>query len=124
MSRRAWIVVFGLVLCPAAATAQSANDGTDQTRLGMRLFNQSCRVCHTKPQLSSPQYAPVLSMNTLGGKADAMHETIANGTPRMPGFKYHFKPVEIDAIVAYIKTIPAPADAPRPAKAGSSRDAD
>ena len=124
MSRRAWIVVFGLVLCPAASTAQSANDGTDQTQLGTRLFNQSCRVCHTKPQLSSPQYAPVLSMNTLGGKADVMHETIANGTPRMPGFKYHFKPAEIDAIVAYIKTIPAPADAPRPAKAGSSRDAD
>ena len=24
----------------------------------------------------------------------------------MPGFKYHFKPAEIDAIVAYIKTIP------------------
>ena len=124
MSRRAWIIVFGLMLCPAAATAQSANNGTDQTQLGMRLFNQSCRVCHTKPQLSSPQYAPVLSMNTLGGKADVMHETIANGTPRMPGFKYHFKPVEIDAIVAYIKTIPAPTDAPRPAKGGSSRDAD
>jgi len=124
MSRRAWIVVFGLVLCPAAAPGQSANNGTDQTQLGMRLFNQSCRVCHTKPQLSSPQYAPALSMNTLGGKADVMHETIANGTPRMPGFKYHFKPTEIDAIVAYIKTIPAPTDAPRPAKAGSSRDAD
>ena len=124
MSRRAWIVVFGLVLCPAAAPAQSADNGTDQTQLGMRLFNQSCRVCHTKPQLSSPQYAPVLSMNTLGGKTEVMHETIANGTPRMPGFKYHFKPAEIDAIVAYIKTIPAPTDAPRPAKAGSSRDAD
>jgi mono/diheme cytochrome c family protein len=125
MSRRAWIVVFGLVLCPAAAPGQSANNGTDQTQLGMRLFNQSCRVCHTKPQLSSPQYAPVLSMNTLGGKADVMHETIANGTPRMPGFKYHFKPAEIDAIVAYIKTIPSPSNASPPVnKAGSSRDAD
>jgi mono/diheme cytochrome c family protein len=72
----------------------------------------------------SPQYAPVLSMNTLGGKADVMRETIGNGTPRMPGFKYHFKPAEIDAIVAYIKTIPAPSDAPPPVKAGSSRDAD
>jgi mono/diheme cytochrome c family protein len=124
MSRRAWIVIFGLVLCPAAAAAQAPNGATDQALLGMRLFNQSCRVCHTKPQLSSPQYAPVLSMNTLGGKADVIRDTVANGTPRMPGFKYHFKPAEIDAIVAYIKTIPAPTDAPRPAKAGSSRDAD
>jgi mono/diheme cytochrome c family protein len=125
MSRRAWIVVLGLVLCPATAPAQMANNGTDRTQLGMRLFNQSCRVCHTKPQLSSPQYAPALSMSTLGGKADVMHDTIANGTPRMPGFKYHFKPAEIDAIVAYIQTIPASSSAPPPAnKAGSSRDAD
>jgi mono/diheme cytochrome c family protein len=122
MSRRAWMM--SLVLWPIAAAAQPANGNSDQTMLGMRLFNQSCRVCHTKPQLVSPQYGPVLSMNTLGGKADVMREVISNGTPRMPGFKYHFKPAEIDAIVAYIKTIPAPSDAPPPVKAGPSRDAD
>ena len=126
MSRRVWMVSLGLVLWPVAALAQPANDSNDQALLGMRLFNQSCRVCHTKPQLVSPQYAPVLSMNTLGGKADVIHETIANGTARMPGFKYDLKPAEIDAIVAYIKTIPAPATAaPQTApKAGSSREAD
>ncbi len=65
-------------------------------------------------------------MNTLGGKADIIRETIANGTPRMPGFKYDLKPAEIDAVVAYIKTIPAPAAAPATTapKANSSRDAD
>jgi mono/diheme cytochrome c family protein len=124
MSRRAWMMPLALVLWPIATAAQPANGNNDQTALGMRLFNQSCRVCHTKPQLVSPQYGPVLSMNTLGGKADVIRETIGNGTPRMPGFKYYFKPAEIDAIVAYIKTIPAPSDAPPPAKAGSSRDAD
>lgn len=122
MSRRVWMVSLALVLWPVVAAAQS----NDQALLGLRLFNQSCRVCHTKPQLASPQYAPALSMNTLGGKADVIHETIANGTPRMPGFKYDLKPAEIDAIVAYIKTIPAPAAAqPAPApKSGSSREAD
>jgi mono/diheme cytochrome c family protein len=124
MSRRAWTMSLALVLWPLAVAAQPVSGGGDQAMLGMRLFNQSCRVCHTKPQLLSPQYAPVLSMSTLGGKADLMREVISNGTPRMPGFKYHFKPAEIDAIVAYIKTIPAPSDAPPPAKAGSSRDAD
>src|SRR5580704_10688982 len=118
MGRRAWMVSLGLVIWPVAATAQS----NDQTLLGMRLFNQSCRVCHTKPQLTSPQYAPVLSMNSLGGKTDVMREVIGNGTPRMPGFKYHFNPTEIDAIVAYIKTIPAPSETPKPAaKTGDSR---
>jgi mono/diheme cytochrome c family protein len=124
MSRRAWMLSLTLVLWPVATLAQPAGGGSDQVLLGMRLFNQSCRVCHTKPQLVSPQYAPLLSMSTLGGKADTMRDVIGNGTPRMPGFKYHFKPAEIDAIVAYIKTIPAPSDAPPPVKAGSSRDAD
>jgi mono/diheme cytochrome c family protein len=108
----------------AASQAVFAQDGGQQ-RLGMRLFNQSCRVCHTKPQLASPQYAPVLSMNTLGGNADILRKVISDGTPRMPGFKYDFKPEQIDAIIAYIKTLPAPADAgPAPVKSGSSRDAD
>jgi mono/diheme cytochrome c family protein len=122
MSRRAWMM--SLVLWPLAAAAQPASSASDQTMLGMRLFNQSCRVCHTKPQLVSPQYAPVLSMRTLGGKADVMRDTIANGTPHMPGFKYHFKPAEIDAIVAYLKTLSPPAEAPKPVNPGSSHDSD
>ena len=120
MSRRAWMM--SLVLWPMAAAAQPANG--DQAMLGMRLFNQSCRVCHTKPQLVSPQYGPVLSMNTLGGKADVMRDVISAGTPRMPGFKYDFKPAQIDAIVAYIKTIAAPSSAATPGKTGAPSDAD
>lgn len=106
--------------------AAAAQDAEQQHRLGLRLFNQSCRVCHTKPQVVSPQYAPVLSMNTLGGKADLIREVISNGTPRMPGFKYDLKPAEVDAVVAYIKTIPTSAETPpaAPAKAGASREAD
>jgi mono/diheme cytochrome c family protein len=124
MRRRAWMLSLGLVLWPVAAPAQPAGGGSDQVLLGMRLFNQSCRVCHTKPQLASPQYAPVLSMRTLGGKADVMRDIIANGTPHMPGFKYHLKPVEIDAIVAYLKTLSPPTEAPKPVNPGSSHDSD
>jgi mono/diheme cytochrome c family protein len=124
MSRRAWMLSLALVLWPVAAAAQPASGGSDQVLLGMRLFNQSCRVCHTKPQLVSPQYAPLLSMSTLGGKADTMREVIGNGTPHMPGFKYHFKPAEIDAIVAYLKTLSPPTEAPKPINPGSSHDSD
>lgn len=93
--------------------------------LGLRLFNQSCRVCHTKPTLLSPQYGPTLSMDTLGGSADAMRAIISNGTQRMPGFKYDFNSAQIDAIVAYIKTVPTPAQpAAAPAKGGASPGAD
>ena len=91
MSRRAWTIAL-LVLWPLAAAAQPASGGSDQTMLGMRLFNQSCRVCHTKPQLTSPQYGPVLSHELARRQDDVMREVISNGTPRMPGFKYHFEP--------------------------------
>ncbi len=123
MRRPAWLVLLWLI--PVASLAQPA-DRSDQQTLGMRLFNQSCRVCHTKPQIISPQYAPVLSANTLGGKTELITEVIGNGTPRMPGFKYQFKPEQIAAIAAYIKTIPVPATtaAPTPGKSNASRDAD
>jgi mono/diheme cytochrome c family protein len=98
-----------LVLWSSAALAQSAGpDGplNETQLLGQRLFNQSCRVCHAKPQLISGVYGPVLSKESLGGQADVMREVIGNGTPRMPGFKYHFEPAQIDAIVQYLKTVP------------------
>jgi mono/diheme cytochrome c family protein len=113
-SARLWPAGFFAVLLLDVAQ-QPLWAQSDQRTLGMRLFNQSCRVCHTKPQLSSPQYGPALSMNTFGGNAEALRQFISNGTPRMPGFKYTFKPAEIDAIVAYIKTIPAPAETAAPA---------
>ena len=116
MAVGAWIVA--LALPPQGAWAQQAGGDplNDQQLLGMRLFNQSCRVCHTKPQMTSPLYGPELSQNSLGGQEAVMREVISNGTPRMPGFKYHFEPAQIEAIVAYLKTIPTP-----PAPASSAR---
>jgi mono/diheme cytochrome c family protein len=91
-----------LTAFPLAALAQA----DPQQLEGLRLFNQSCRVCHTKPQMTSPQYGPVLSRVSLGGNEEAMKVFIANGSSRMPGFRYHFKPAEIDAIVSYLKSLP------------------
>jgi mono/diheme cytochrome c family protein len=117
--------VFASVLAlnvPNLAVGQDTH--SDQDKLGERLFDQSCVVCHKAPQLGATTYAPSLSMDTLGGKADVMREVISNGTPRMPGFKIQFAPAQIDAIVAYIKTIPAPATAPPPAKAKGAGEPD
>jgi mono/diheme cytochrome c family protein len=111
MKRSTWFLLALLAAWPHAAWAQQNASNArlnDKQLLGMRLFNQSCRVCHTKPQLTSPLYGPALSRQSLGGQDDVMREVISNGTPRMPGFKHHFEPPQIDAIVAYLKTIPAP----------------
>jgi mono/diheme cytochrome c family protein len=113
----------GLATCLATLTGAGAQPGegnpalTDQQLTGMRLFNQSCRVCHTKPQMMSPLYGPQLSQSSAGGSPEVMRDVISNGTPRMPGFKYHFAPAEIEAIVAYLKTVPPSAAATAPSTA-------
>ena len=46
---------------PALAQQPQSHPSLNSQQLeGLRHFNQACRVCHTKPQLTSPQYAPVL----------------------------------------------------------------
>ena len=119
-----WPTAVVLWLAAAPAFAQDAKlDATQQA--GEHLFNQSCRVCHAKPQFNSAQYGPVLSKTSASGNPKGMHDIIANGTPRMPGFKYHFKPEQIDAIVAYLMTVPPPAAAaPAAAPKRSGADAD
>jgi mono/diheme cytochrome c family protein len=120
MTRSVPPFVFASALCLLLAlagvgVAQDSARG-DQANLGSRLFNQSCSVCHLQQQLGTKTYAPALSQDTLGGKADAIHEIISNGTPNMPGFKIQFTPTQIDAIVAYIKTVPVAAVAPQTGK--------
>ena len=87
---------------------------TDAQREGLRLFSQSCGVCHTLVQQRTRQYGPALSRETLGGDEELIREYIGKGTPRMPGFRYNFEPAQIDAIVQYIKTVP-----PQPTPAGA-----
>ena len=120
MQRCAWIVLLAIaLLAPAAvppgAFAQQAEQAlNDKQLLGRNLFTQSCVVCHVKVQLTTlGHYGPVLSKMSLGGQEDLIREFISNGTPNMPGFKYHFEPGQIDAIVAYLKTLPpAPSATP------------
>jgi mono/diheme cytochrome c family protein len=117
--RHGWPIALVLTCGPAFAQDLDATQ-----RLGQHLFNQSCRVCHAKPQFNSAQYGPALSKDSASGNAGAMREVIANGTPRMPGFRHHFKPDQIDAIVAYLKTVApvATPSAPTPSRSGPGAD--
>ena len=117
--RRSAFVVLLATLPQGLAAQPSAEALTEAQQLGMRLYNQSCVVCHAKPQITSGQYGPTLSQESAGGREDVMREVIANGTPRMPGFKYQFEPSLIEAIVAYLKIVPPPPPPPAaPAPAG------
>jgi mono/diheme cytochrome c family protein len=109
--RRSVLFAVFVTASASAAFAQGAPDASfnDGQREGLRLFSQSCGVCHTLVQQRTKQYAPVLSRETLGGDEELIREYISNGTPRMPGFRFNFEPTQINSIVSYIKTIPTPA---------------
>ncbi len=102
---RAWIALILLTGVPQGAWAQHDEHLTEQQQLGRRLYEQSCAVCHTRPTLVSNLYGPELSKQSAGGREDVMRDTITNGTPRMPAFKYTYDPTQIAAIAAYLKTM-------------------
>ena len=110
---RVSVLVAAMVVAAAPAALAQAPDASfnDSQKLGLRLFSQSCGVCHTPVQQRARQYGPVLSRETLGGDEELIREYISNGTPRMPGFRFNFEPEQISAIVAYLKTVPPAAPA-------------
>jgi len=118
-------VAIAAFMVGAAASASAQQPRLNETQtLGHDLFVQSCGVCHLKPLLGAPQFGPVLSRESASGNEDGMRQIIANGSPRMPGFKYTFSESQIAAIAAYLKTVPPQAaTAPAPAKR-EGRDAD
>jgi len=110
--RQGVLVAAFVAAATSGALAQGAPDSFNDTqREGLRLFSQSCGVCHTLVQQRTRQYGPVLSRETLGGDEELMREYISNGTPRMPGFRYYFEPEQISSIVQYIKTVAPPTQA-------------
>ena len=112
MTRSAAALVLALLAWPLAAPAQQAatDDTLNETQTtGRRVFAQSCGVCHLPPQINARTYGPALSKDTGGGNDDVIRGVISDGTPRMPGFKHYLDRGEIDAIIAYLKTVPATA---------------
>ena len=112
MKCSAYVALLLFTSLPQIVSAQPASLNAQQ-QLGQQLVTQSCGVCHLKPQITANTYGPTLSKESAGGSEDVMRETITNGTPRMPGFKLLFEPTQINAIVAYLKTVPVPQAAPR-----------
>jgi mono/diheme cytochrome c family protein len=111
MARRAAIFLSLVALSAPGAWAEPAGGGKmldAAQQQGLRLFLQSCGVCHTRPTMTSGLYGPALFRDSVAGKEEGVRELIRSGTPRMPGFQYELAATEIDAIIDYLKTVPAP----------------
>ena len=112
----ALLLALTLVAPSDVVSAQGAAPGASlnaQQREGWLLTLQYCALCHTRTNLhSTTTIGPILSRDSAGGRDDVLRQVIADGTPNMPGFKHQFEPAQIDAIVAYLKTVPPQAAKP------------
>jgi mono/diheme cytochrome c family protein len=106
------LLILLAALAPAAYAQQAGSDLNATQRLGRQVFAQSCGVCHLQPSLGVKTYGPMLNKTAAAGNDDVMRAFIVNGSDHMPAFKYYLQPAEIDAIVAYVRTVPVQAAAP------------
>jgi mono/diheme cytochrome c family protein len=107
MKYRIVAALLTIVTTQVTHAQQAGGDLNDTQLLGRQVFAQSCGICHLAPSLNAKTYGPLLNKATVGGSDEAMRVIIANGTERMPAFKYYLNPSEVDAIIAYVRTVPA-----------------
>ncbi len=107
---------------PRPGNAQKASDNlTDQQRMGRQVLAQSCAVCHLPSGPGAKTWGPALNKSTLPDDDEVIRQNILDGNSRMPGFKYFLQSNQVDAIIAYLRTVPAPA---RTAPATAQRKSD
>jgi mono/diheme cytochrome c family protein len=111
MIRLRWVLLIFLGIFPLTARAQQANTEkalNDVQKLGQRVFQQRCGICHAPARAGFQMYGTALYKDLVNGNEDAIKEMIRTGSGKMPGFKLGLQPSEIDAIVEYLKTVPKP----------------
>ena len=117
-----WAFLIFLAIFPLSSRAQQANTDkplTDTQKLGQRVFQQRCAICHAPARPGFQMYGTALYKDLVNGSEDAIKEIIRSGSSKMPGFKLGLQPSEIDAIVEYLKTVPKPPKSTEPATGGS-----
>ena len=96
---------LGLAAQQIAIGTEPALSGEQEE--GRRIFQQKCAVCH----LSSGRepYARRLSSARVQADEEYVRQAIATGRgARMPGWRYTLRPDQIDALIAYLKTLDSP----------------
>ena len=74
--------------------------------LGATIFTTVCTKCH----FAAPEYAPNIAGNPLLADADGLREIVRNGRGRMPAVGRGWTDRELDALVAYARTLAPPAE--------------
>ena len=103
------LAMLALAAAPAvwAQNNQSEGNLTERQARGRQLLAQSCGVCHLQASMGAKTYGPMLNKASGNGNDDIVRTFIMEGTPRMPAFKHYLKAADVDAIIDYVRTVPA-----------------
>jgi cytochrome c len=109
-----------LAACPAFAQQTAPSMAPKlAVKLGRQIAQQNCQSCHALGTTQSSPNPSAPPLRTLGQRypidtlAEAFGEGILVGHSPMPEFE--LQPRQIEALLAYLKTIQVPAH-PRPTK--------
>ena len=118
------LLLMGGILIPVAASAQSPQASSsvavsglnEQQRTGKRLFLQNCGLCHV-PEPKNPKDPKDLG-TTVGPRLEGLFSgakprpeavvrtfVLSGVEGKMPGFQYSLEPKDMDAVIAYLKTL-------------------
>jgi mono/diheme cytochrome c family protein len=121
------LILLTLAAGSGAGQTQSKEDKTSenltaQQRIGRQSVAQYCSVCHLPSGPGAKTWGPALNKSTLPDDDETIRQNILEGNSRMPAFKYFLQSAQVDAIVAYLRTVPAPTRAAAPAQHKSDVD--
>lgn len=108
LSRPAGAFALALSLLAGAAPTASA-ESRSETEAGLALAERYCAECHAiahddeSPHVEAPPFRSLHENYPVEHLAEALAEGIMVGHPAMPQFV--FQPEEIDAFIAYLKTL-------------------
>jgi len=74
---------------------------------GKKLFVQRCALCHdVLGQPASTTVGPWVDATTVKNRGEeAVRQKILQGSRRMPGWKHTLDARQVDAVIAYMKTV-------------------
>jgi cytochrome c len=116
--RRLGAAAIGIFAIAVFAAPVHAETSAEIVAKGHDLVETNCSRCHAigmddaSKHPEAPPFRVVVTRYPPANLSEALAEGISSGHPDMPEFV--FEPPEIEAIVAYLKTLVPKASKPRP----------
>ena len=124
---RTCLVLAHVVMLGASMSAQQAPTLTPTEKAGRGIFQTRCAMCHVGQEPATEMAAaserrpatlgPLLSKANTTNDA-VLRQKIKDGSRLMPGYKHTLTDVQIDQVIAFMKTIDAPLTRLAVARAG------